>query len=149
MERGPGFCLEWKGQLINNQPRWDGIETGYYLIDLYGCWHEAKIIKVRPETDYDKREFNVGEKILIIGEYPHEKNVYMLKQLILNLYLNNGICKHVAVKNTEHLFKVIFNKEYGEIVAPWNKISRQIFFDITGERLPKSLKKTKEFFEKE
>ncbi len=57
MESGPGFCLEWKGELINNQPRWDGALPKAFLI-MIKYLEQNKLIVSHVNLD-DGREITI------------------------------------------------------------------------------------------
>ena len=60
--------------------------------------------------------------------------------------IDRGIPVGAAIKSGGWLYDCIVNGRYNDIVAPWNKNSREIFTELTGVKLPKSEKGTKKVF---
>lgn len=52
----------------------------------------------------------------------------------------------IANKNAQNLYNVIENRVYSDIVHPDNKLSRKIFEEVTGEKLPAGVKATQDYF---
>lgn len=57
-------------------------------------------------------------------------------------YAQRGIHPWAYIKNAGNLYDCIVNGRYNDIVATWNKNSREIFTELTGVKLPKSDKQT-------
>ena len=66
------FTKEFKNDIIDNQPGYIAIDTGYYHTNYYGCWHKVRVTKIIDTLEHNVLlyELNVDTELYIIGEYP-------------------------------------------------------------------------------
>jgi len=79
--------------------------------------------------------------VMVFKEH-HESCNGPLMNRITKMLVVRGINPHAAVKTAGYIHLVITTGHYNDIVATWNKNSREIFMEITGVKLPKSDKQT-------
>jgi len=88
-----------------------------------------------------RTEVGWGLDFMVFKEH-HENCNGALMNRITSMLEKRGINPYPALKTAGYIHHVITTGNYNDIVATWNKNSREIFTELTGVKLPKSDKQT-------